>query len=134
MISSGHYEVKIKRARDSKQSLGSKFSVTDNSVGVGICGLLPDNGPGGVGVEVFGTNFGSGKGGSDLGRSRGQLLTPDGATPELQLPHPRALTQEMLFSSPQIGIFLIPSHSDSHDVRPRRAEAGSRAVRTARAN
>ncbi|MEK7619362.1 MAG: DUF4215 domain-containing protein, partial [Patescibacteria group bacterium] len=73
MISSGHYEVKIKRARDSKQSLGSKFSVTDNSVGVGICGLLPDNGPGGVGVEVFGTNFGSGKGRIRFGKVEGSI-------------------------------------------------------------
>ena len=73
-LSAGRYKLRVKRA-DGKVSKEVSFQVTSASPSPGICGIVPDNGPLGIPLKIYGSNFGKQKGKVVIGSLEAQ--TPD---------------------------------------------------------
>jgi hypothetical protein len=73
-LSAGRYKIRLKRA-DGKVSKEVSFQITNASPSPGVCGIVPDNGPLGIPLKIYGANFGKQKGKVVIGSLEAQ--TPD---------------------------------------------------------
>ena len=73
-LSAGRYKIRVKRA-DGRVSKEASFQITDASPSPSICGIVPDNGPLGIPLKIYGSNFGKVKGKVVIGSLEAQ--TPD---------------------------------------------------------